>query len=240
MPHGASIAEPGGRPQALWETSPLLAGVPGLVHGFTTRAAGDLSAGPPPRGLPGADGFALRLLRQVHGCRVASPSAPEPVPEADGWAGRPVPGVLLGILTADCVPVLLCHPPSRTLGLAHAGWRGIARGVVTRVLKAMGVPAEEVWAAVGPAIGPCCYRVGPEVVRALGPGGAAPWPGMPGRYREDLGRRVRAQLERAGVPAPRIDRVGGCTACHPERYFSHRARGETGRLLAFAGWAPEG
>ena len=215
--------------------------MPGLIHGFTVRESGDFRNGPPPGWLRAAGADTLRLLEQVHSAAVAFPDDPAGRPRADGWAGRPEPGVVLGIRTADCAAVLLCHPPTRTLGLAHAGWRGLAGGVVERVLEAMAVPAREVLAVVGPAVGPCCYQVGPEVVRAVGPRFARPWPGAPGRFRLDLPAAVAGRLVRMGVPAFRIDRVGACTACHTDRYFSYRSEGAgTGRLCAFAGWRREG
>ncbi len=235
--HGHSIAHTGGGAHPPWERSRLLARVPGLIHGFTRRTDGDFRAGPPPGWLRAAGATRLRLLDQVHGASVASPDDPSERPRADGWAGRPTPGVLLGIRTADCAAVLLCHPPTRTLGLAHAGWRGLAGGVVERVLAAMGVPAGQVLVAVGPAVGPCCYRVGPEVVRAVGSRFARPWPGRAERFRLDLPAAVADRLVRLGVPPTRIERVGGCTACQTGRYFSYRAEGAgTGRLCAFAGW----
>ncbi|WP_084319416.1 polyphenol oxidase family protein [Deferrisoma camini] len=233
MSHGASIPEPNGGSQSAWLEAPGLSAVRGLVHGFTTRAAGSFSAGPPAGWPAAAGGRRLRLLRQVHGAAVVGPEHPDPLPEADAWAGRPPPGVLLGVRTADCVPVILCHPRTRTLAVVHAGWRGTAAGVVTSALEALGAPRQEVVAAVGPAIGGCCYEVGPEVVRALGPG---PWATRAGRrWIVDLRGRVEAELVRAGVPPGRIERVGGCTGCG-EGFFSHRARADTGRMLAFAGW----
>ncbi len=209
--------------------------MPGLVHGFTLRAAGDFAAGLPP-GWPAAAGAArLRLLRQVHGTAVAGADAPRAEPEADAWAGRPARGTLLGIRTADCLAVLLCHPPSGTVGLAHAGWRGAAAGVVGRTVSAMGCPPQQLLAALGPSIGPCCYPVGPEVAGALGPG-----PHLArdreGRFRADLAGYVEHRLQELGLPTGRIERVGGCTGCDPDRYFSHRARQDRGRLCAFIGW----
>ncbi len=213
----------------------MLAAVPGLAHGFTLRAAGDFSAGPPPDWPAAAGACRLRLLRQVHGAAVAGARDPRPEPEADAWAGRPPPGTLLGIRTADCLAVLLCHPPSGTVGLAHAGWRGAAAGVVDRTVSAMGCPPRELVAALGPAIGPCCYPVGPEVAGALGRGPHVTRD-RGGRFRVDLAGYVENRLLDLGAPADRIERVGGCTACDPDRYFSHRARQDRGRLCAFIGW----
>ncbi|MBE0617156.1 MAG: polyphenol oxidase family protein, partial [Proteobacteria bacterium] len=127
-----------------WVESGVLAGVPGLVHGFTARASGDFATEGTVAGLLAETGAKeLQLLRQVHGARVARVGGAVSRPEADAWAGRPAPSVLLGILTADCLPVLLCHPPTRTVGLAHAGWRGATAGVTKAALMAMGVPVEE-------------------------------------------------------------------------------------------------
>lgn len=220
--------------------SGLLARVPGLIHGFTTRAAGDFATDEAPRGLLAETGETqLRLLRQVHGVRVARVERSTLRPAADAWAGVPVPGVLLGILTADCLPVLLCHPPTRTLALAHAGWRGATAGVALAALKAMDVPAEEVKAALGPAIGPCCYQVGEDVAAAAARGSSrlAPWPNAPGRHRLDLPGLVRDDLVAAGLQPQAVEVLPLCTACRADLFYSYRRDGVTGRLCAFLGWA---
>lgn len=211
--------------------------MPGLCHGFSLRAAGSFADPEAARRLTAEVGASrLRLLKQVHGVAVASPDDPAAEPEADAWAGRPPAGVLLGVCTADCLPVLLCHPPSRTVGLAHAGWRGAVAGIVPAVLKAMGVRAEEVWAVLGPSIGPCCYEVGLDVAEAAGPGSAALAPLGGGKFRFDLPGYVRGQLLDAGVPAGRMDRVDLCTGCRTDLLFSYRREGRTGRLCGFLGW----
>lgn len=243
MDHPRSIPDRTEAENQKWLTAAGLRRVPGLVHGFTLRAAGDATDPAFAAELCAATGMErLRRLRQVHGRRVVAARDPAAQPEGDGWAGRPEPGVLLGILTADCLPVLLCHPRSGVLGLAHAGWRGAAAGVVGQVLEAMEVPADEVWAALGPAIGSCCYQVGSDVVRALPPGSPrlAPWPGRPDRFRFDLAGLVRDELLSRGVRGARIDASGLCTACDPDRFFSYRREDATGRLCAFLGWRPEG
>lgn len=224
-----------------------------MVHGFTTRRAGDFSGAEAARGLLDATGAgALRLLRQVHGVRVeravavfgdGEPGGADPWslrPQADAWAGDPGPGVLLGVLTADCVPVLLCHPASRTLALAHAGWRGAVAGVTQAALEAMGVPAAEILAALGPAIGPCCYQVGEEVADAAGRDASrvSAWPGAPGRYRLDLPGLVRDRLVTAGLPPQAVEVLPYCTACRADLFYSHRRRADPGRMCAYLGWGP--
>jgi YfiH family protein len=224
---------------AMWVTTALLGSVPGLAHGFSLRAAGDFARERAERSLlERAGAQRLRLLRQVHGARVARPDDPAPRPEADGWAGESTPGEFLGILTADCLPVLLCHPPSRILGLAHAGWRGVVRGIVTETLKAMEVPAEEVKVALGPSIGPCCYQVGEDVARAVGHGSphVSAWERQAGKYRLDLGGLVRYQLAAAGVFAENVESLSVCTACRSDLFFSHRREGRTGRMISVLGW----
>ncbi len=217
-----------------WVASPLLAGVPDLVHGFTTRQAGDLAAPGAADALAAAAGLAaVRLLRQVHGIAVAAPDAPESLPQADAWAGLPPRGHGLVVRTADCLPVLLVHPRSGRLGVVHAGWRGAVAGIVGQALEAMAVAADEVLAGLGPCIRPCCYQVGAEVAGAPSPH-LAPWPGAAGRYRFDLPGLVRAQLAARGVIA--MDDVGLCTACRPDLFYSHRRDGTPKRLGAFLGW----
>ena len=186
---------------------------------------------------------------QVHGCRVARVGTEQRgtvVPDTDGLITSQ-PGVALLLRFADCVPVLLYAPSRHAIGLAHAGWRGVVAGVVPATLAAMrqafGCDAGEVVAALGPAIGPCCYQVGEDVgdqvTRAVGCGdGLLPVksrvlrqdrPGD-GLYL-DLPGAVRCQLLSAGVKS--IETSGLCTSCHRDEFFSHRAeRGCTGRFAA--------
>jgi YfiH family protein len=211
-----------------------------MVHGFSLRSGGDFSSGAAARAvLNGVGARRLRLLRQVHGAVIAPSDEPTDLPEADGWAGTPEPGELLGILTADCLPVLLCHPQSRVLGLAHAGWRGAVTGIVDQTLKAMGVPAEEMKIALGPSIGACCYQVRDDVAQALGH--ASPHlkacGGEVGTYRLDLSGLVRSQLEAAGVSPDQIDPAHLCTVCRPDLFFSHRGGNASKRMVAFLGWS---
>lgn len=242
MAHFGSIRETGPdlkQPDAnRWISSGLLRGVAGLIHGFSLRAAGDFAEPEAARQLLCVTGAAkLRLLQQVHGTLLAAPDDPRDLPEADGWVGRPPPGVLLGVRTADCLPVLYCHPTTRTLGLAHAGWRGAAAGIARGTLKRMEVPAEEVFVVLGPCIGPCCYEVGEDVASAIGVSSPHLRAAAAGKYRFDLPGFVRSQLFEAGVSPRNLDLVDLCTAHGTDRFYSYRAESQTGRLCSFLGWS---
>jgi YfiH family protein len=179
-------------------------------------------------------------MKQVHGTRVQE--APfVGTPEGDAAVAR-APGVLLGVQTADCLPVLLVLPARRAVAAAHAGWRGTAAGVVRAalgVLLAEGGEPAEVVAALGPCIGPCCYEVGEDVREAFGPEGASFF--LPGRgHRQHLDLRAAnvRQLLDAGVPLQRIHHVADCTSCRRDLYYSYRRDGPgTGRMISFVGFA---
>ena len=146
------------------------------------------------------------------------------------------PGLALLFRFADCVPILLFDRRRRTIGLVHAGWRGAAKGVVKEAIAAFahhaGSRPEDLWAGIGPAIGPCCYRVGSDVARAVARACPADAPIVhrkDGGVYLDLPGAVRAQLTAAGVGE--VEMSGICTACHTDEWFSHRAeRGRTGRF----------
>jgi YfiH family protein len=146
------------------------------------------------------------------------------------------PAVPLLMRFADCAPVLLFDPVRRVVGMAHAGWRGVVAGATRATIQTMtdrlGCDPSDLWAGIGPTIGPCCYAVGPEVVAAVE---AACPPGTEiARYTDgqtclDLPAAVQAQLRAAGVE--QIENAGLCTACHVDEFFSHRAEhGRTGRF----------
>lgn len=168
-------------------------------------------------------------LRQVHGSRVVTVTAPGA--GAGEWADAAVtaePGCALVVLTADCAPVALASPEG-VVGVAHAGWRGVAAGVLERTVEAMrDLGAEVVRAVLGPCIRPECYAFGPAdlaaVASRLGDGVRART--GDGRPALDLPAAVRSALARAGVDT--VDDAGACTACSG-RHFSHRARRETER-----------
>jgi YfiH family protein len=159
---------------------------------------------------------AVRLAqgRQVHGTHVVVDG--QGIEEADGQATS-APGVAAIVLVADCLPVALAGPDR--VGVVHAGWRGLAAGVVEAGIEATGA----VVAAIGPGIGPCCYEVGDDVRAVFGTS----------ERTLDLKAVARARLEAAGVRE--VHDCGLCTACDAERFFSHRRdRGVTGRQAGLA------
>jgi hypothetical protein len=208
--------------------------VPGLVHGFEQRAPGGAAVA---RALDGAG--RLLLLRQVHGARVVA--APwEGTPEADA-AIAAAPGFILGIQTADCLPVLLVDPERRLVAAAHAGWRGTAQGIAARAVEALaarGSRPEDLVAALGPGIGPCCYEVGDEVREAFGASGSAFFrPGPNGRPHLDVRAANVRQLVEAGLRAEAIHHLADCTRCRGELYPSYRRDGAAaGRMISFVGF----
>ena len=176
---------------------------------------------------------------QVHGRRVAIVGRAEAggvVPEADALV-TDTPDVWLAVHAADCVPLLLVDPERPAVGALHAGWRGAAAGIVRVLVDVMrarfAARPERVRAALGPAIGPCCYEVDVPVARAMD--GRPWWPEAatqtrPGRWRLDLRAAIIGELRASGVPAGSVEVVGGCTACEREQFFSYRRDGTTGRL----------
>ncbi|MET0554473.1 MAG: peptidoglycan editing factor PgeF [Vicinamibacteria bacterium] len=223
-------------------TVPALDAVPGLVHGFERRRGGTFEetreAGRARVAAALAASGRLHLLRQVHGADVRT--APwEGTPDADASVAA-APGILLGIETADCLPVLIADPVRRAVGAAHAGWRGTVAHVAPAAVAAMvaqGSRPADLVAALGPSIGACCYEVGSDVEDAFGPEGARFFrPGPRGRAHVDVRAANRAQLVAAGLGDEAIHDVTDCTFCTPG-YFSYRRDGKgAGRMLNFAGW----
>ncbi|MDC8760383.1 peptidoglycan editing factor PgeF [Janthinobacterium fluminis] len=180
-------------------------------------------------------------LTQVHGSAAldASDIVPGHAPEADAsfTAAR---GAVCAILTADCLPVLFCDADGKVVAAAHAGWRGLAGGVLAHTVRAMrGAGAGDILAWLGPAIGPSQFEVGADVLQAFRAGaegaGAlaeveaafAPLPGRPGKYLADIYALARSVLRRDGV-----GRIAGgefCTVSDAARFYSYRRDGVTGR-----------
>jgi len=218
----------------------------GAPHAFETRH-GDLTST-----LPGR----LLRLRQVHGCQVHvirsetalddfCAAAVEQRPAGDALVTA-TPGLTLAVATADCAPVLVHDPVAGVVAAAHAGWRGIAAGVVGATLTAMiqdcGALAANCRAAVGPCVGAAAYRVGPEVseaFRAIGlPEDLFRAPefdenGKPTTWLCDLGRAVSWQLRESGLSAGAIWLASRCTLTEEEHFHSYRRDGEAaGRMTS--------
>ncbi len=189
-------------------------------------------------------------LRQVHGTVVADADTPtdrsamfcadgkpmqasDEEPEADAAVTRRA-DVVLAVLHADCLPLLLCSDDGAVLAVAHAGWRGLAAGVIESTVAAMREPGERVIAWLGPAAGPQRYEVGDEVRAAFvahdQAASAAFVPTRAGHWRVDLYALARQRLMALGVS--RIHGGGRCTISEPEAFFSHRRDGRSGRMAS--------
>jgi len=181
-----------------------------------------------------------RWLRQVHGTavvRVDAPAVADPEgrdePEADA-AVTAVPGVVLAVLSADCLPALFAARDGSEVGAAHAGWRGLAAGVLEATVAALRTPPAQLLAWLGPAAGPAAYEVGADVRAAFvdgDPGAAAAFvPTRPGHWHVDLYALARRRLAAVGVTA--VHGGGLCTISDPERFHSFRRDGRGGRLAS--------
>ena len=169
-------------------------------------------------------------LAQVHGVTVADLDSAKLKGPADAAVARGV-GKVCAILTADCLPIVLATDSGDMVAAAHAGWRGLAAGVIEATVRAMAVPAGRLMAWLGPAIGPQHFEVGAEVRDALLSGDAHAVDGFAqnsrGRFMADLWMLARRRLETLGVV--RIYGGGECTFTRTNCYFSHRRDGITGR-----------
>lgn len=171
-------------------------------------------------------------LRQVHGTQVVAAHEWDSPPEADAaWTDRP--GVVCAVMTADCLPVLLADRSGRVVAAAHAGWRGLAAGILEATLAALPVPATELHAWLGPAIGPSAFEVGDEVAEAMlavDPGAGVAFRPHGERWLADLPELARRRLQHHGLAA--IHSSGDCTFSDPDRFYSHRRENPCGRMAS--------
>ena len=228
--------------------------VPSNVRAFVTTRAGGVSEGEYASmnlGLASGDA-AERVQRNRQIVRAALPSDPvfmrqvhgTDVAMLDSVAGAAVtadaavcgdPGRVAAVLTADCMPLLLADRAGARVAAVHAGWRGMAAGVVERAVEALGVPPAEVVAWMGPTIGPDAFEVGPEVREAFvaaNPQAEASFRAhKPGKFMADLYGLARLRLASRGV----TQAFGGgfCTFHEPGRFFSYRRTPKSGRMGAF-------
>ncbi|WP_411851920.1 peptidoglycan editing factor PgeF [Stenotrophomonas sp. LGBM10] len=190
-------------------------------------------------GLPSAPHW----LRQVHGTGVLRFDAP---PTASGIDAEPTAdaavtsaaGVVLAILTADCLPVVFAARDGSEIGAAHAGWRGLADGMLEATVAAMRTAPARIQAWLGPAAGPDLYEVGEDVFAAFVAHAeeavSAFQPTRPGHWRVDLYALARQRLLAAGLEPASISGGTQCTLAAPDRYFSHRRDRRTGRMATLA------
>lgn len=188
-----------------------------LRHGFGTRDA-----------LPPSE--PLATVKQIHGSEVRIVEQGGQHGTADGLISD-TSGLLVGIKTADCLPILLIDPAHQVVSAIHAGWRGTAAGIASLAVQAMekefgSVPAD-IEAAIGPGIGGCCFEVGPEVARQFGP-----WDSE-SKTCLDLTFINLTQLRTAGVN--KIYESGLCTMCGEGFFSFRREREQAGRMLSFVG-----
>lgn len=246
-------------------TFPAFARHPEIAHGVFTRLGGASrspyrslnvghSVGDDPRAVEEnhrlvqealhVRGTEVVTARQVHSNHVACVTASDRgrvMPGTDALIADD-PGVTLLLRFADCLPIFLYDPQRGVIGLGHAGWRGTAAMIAFRMVSTMmdlyGSDPTSVIAALGPAIGPCCYRVGDEVVEAVS-NSLSDWQGAirpcgNGHFSLDLWEANRQQLMDCGIREVVTGRL--CTACHANEFFSHRAEGgNTGRFAALLG-----
>jgi polyphenol oxidase len=174
-----------------------------------------------------------RWLRQVHGATVVEADSLSDAPEADAAVARRA-GTVCGVLVADCIPVLLADRAGTTVAVAHAGWRGLAAGVIENTVERMGVAPRELVAYLGPGIGPKAFEVGPDVRDAFIGRDARSEPAFAphtaGKWLADLFLLARLALRRAGVAD--VHGGGYCTHTEAGRFFSYRRERTTGRMAA--------
>ncbi|HUN58876.1 MAG TPA: peptidoglycan editing factor PgeF [Candidatus Binataceae bacterium] len=193
-------------------------------------------------------GLRPAMLTQVHRAEVIRVRRGDRIlegnrPSVDGMITTDA-GIALGIFTGDCVPVLLYDAASHTIGALHAGWRGTLADIAGAGVAAMvnaGARCDRIRAAIGPAIGPCCFEIDAELAdefsRQIPTASAFTRSGRPGKAYLNLRGIVRTQLEAAGLNPNEIQTAGPCTRCNSDDYFSRRGAGGavTGLQMSFIG-----
>ncbi len=174
-----------------------------------------------------------RWLQQVHGCAVADLAQPTAPTTADAAVSFHR-GEVCAVLTADCLPVLFCDRAGSRVGIAHAGWRGLAAGVLAAAVRALNCAPSELMAWLGPAIGPEAFEVGADVRDAFlsrhADYAGCFRPNRPDHWLADIYTLARRELTALGVG--NISGGGCCTFTEPERFYSYRRDGRTGRMAA--------
>lgn len=173
-------------------------------------------------------------LKQVHGTEVVDAGNTTCWPAGDACISTRS-GAVCVVMTADCLPILLCDEQGSVVGAAHAGWRGLCDGVIEQTMRAMNSPSSSLMAWMGPAIGPQAFEVGAEVRAAFvaqqAEAADAFLPGEEGKWYADIYQLARQRLHTLGIT--RIYGGGLCTHADPRRFFSYRRDGTTGRMGTF-------
>jgi YfiH family protein len=239
----------------------------GLLHGFLGRRGGK-SAGPyaglnlsfrvgdqapvvkdnmcDMKSAVGIHNGRVITMKQVHGDHIIEikDNDVKEAGEADGMLTRQS-GVYLGVLTADCVPILFLAPEQKLVAAVHAGWRGTLAGIAAKMVKMLleeqSVLPSEIEVALGPSIDACCYEISNDVTQPLidrwGELAHACIQIRGGKSYLDLRNLNRAILHRAGIPRSQIHQIGPCTCCAQSDFFSYRReKNETGRQISLIGW----
>jgi len=217
-----------------------------LVHGFTTREAGDFATLDAAHGAVkswgkawGAGELTLESVRQTHSDRIhiseGASAQDADLPEADAILTRSQ-GSLISVRTADCLPLLFVDETRRALAAVHAGWRGTAQQITQRAVERMrdefGSRPQDLEVAIGPGIGVCCYEVGPDV--------AEQFPASSIQHKQrahlDLAAENRRQLIESGVAPEQVQSAALCTCCRSDLFHSHRRdEASAGRMIAVIG-----
>ena len=239
----------------------------GLLHGFLGRRGGK-SAGPysslnlsfrvgddpqvvkgnlcDMKKVVGMHELRIVTMKQVHGDHIVDVEDKnlKEAGEADGMVTEER-GLFLGVLTADCVPILFSVKGRKLVAVVHTGWRGTLAGIALKMVRHLqhryGVEPGSLEVVMGPAIGACCYEIGAEVsaplVRRWGRQAQECLQENDGKSFLNLRRLNGQMLESAGVPAGQIFQVGPCTSCAVDNFYSYRREGgKTGRQMSFIGW----
>ena len=200
----------------------------GVIAGFHSRAFDNSKRGEFLQEL-GLHPDNLVMVKQVHGSTIVAAERPDAelaeMP-ADGLITK-VPGLVLGIRTADCVPVFFWDPIQKVAGIAHGGWKGVKDGIIGQMLKIFekksGTKMKDLRVAIGPSIRKCCYEVGSEFLGYF-PGF---YSGKGDKGRLDLVGVIKNRLLKRGIPEAHIDDTGLCTVCENKKFFSYRMEKQT-------------
>ena len=219
--------------------STLFEDVP-VIHGFTTRAWGNLGFGKKP-GDPEVVANRLNLFeseeleartliqpKQVHSNVCVSATHFVPGMQADGTYSKS-PNHLLSVLTADCLPVLVYHPDG-VIAAIHAGWRGLYDDIIPKTSALL----PNTIVAIGPSIGPCCYEVGEDLAEQFAQKFGRSVVVL-GKAKPHLDLRLAATLQLQNSGVEEIDVCEICTSCHPDLFFSYRREGSSGRMMSYIG-----